>query len=206
MSADPHGCGNDTQLPLCCKLHTRHLLQLRGFYYSDPASSLPPCLDEKSSGPLAVIIIPCLLALSTVLVVALIFYSLRKNKERVQSATPHFTNGINCLLFMNPTNNQKALSHPSLGTIPGADSSLVAFSQADRSQPWLQLVQTLQRSRLPCIPGKSLKSVFLKGWSFGSPVIMAPFVKVCWARVMEPPLLWWWSPSKVQQESVWRTG
>uniref|UniRef100_A0A3Q3X3K1 Protein kinase domain-containing protein n=1 Tax=Mola mola TaxID=94237 RepID=A0A3Q3X3K1_MOLML len=43
--------------------------------------------DEESAGPLAIIIIPCLLVLSTVLVVALIFYSLHKNKERVRSRT-----------------------------------------------------------------------------------------------------------------------
>ncbi|XP_019963009.2 tyrosine-protein kinase STYK1 isoform X1 [Paralichthys olivaceus] len=51
-------CGNDTSLPMC---------------------------SEESSGPLAVIIIPSLLALSTVLVVILIFYSLHKNKQRGQS-------------------------------------------------------------------------------------------------------------------------
>ncbi|XP_045912837.1 tyrosine-protein kinase STYK1 [Micropterus dolomieu] len=49
--------------------------------------------DEGSSGPLAIIIIPCLLALSTVLVVALIFYSLHKNKQRGQSTSAQFTNG-----------------------------------------------------------------------------------------------------------------
>ncbi|XP_034445790.1 tyrosine-protein kinase STYK1 isoform X1 [Hippoglossus hippoglossus] len=51
-------CGNDTSLPMC---------------------------SEESSGPLAVIIIPSLLALSTVLVVILIFCSLHKNKQRGQS-------------------------------------------------------------------------------------------------------------------------
>ncbi|KAM9351032.1 tyrosine-protein kinase STYK1 [Symphorus nematophorus] len=66
MTAAPHGCGNDTSLPMCY---------------------------EESAGPLAVIIIPCLLAVSTVLVVALIFYSLLKNKQRVQSTPTHFTNG-----------------------------------------------------------------------------------------------------------------
>ncbi|KAG7236900.1 hypothetical protein INR49_000133 [Caranx melampygus] len=55
-------------------------------------TSLPECYEE-SSGPLAVIIIPSLLALSTVLVVALIFCSLYKNKQRGQSSSCHFTNG-----------------------------------------------------------------------------------------------------------------
>ncbi|XP_068162887.1 tyrosine-protein kinase STYK1 isoform X2 [Antennarius striatus] len=54
-------------------------------------SSLPTCYDE-SSGHLAVIIIPSLLALSTVLVVALIFYSLYKNQNRVQRSVTHFIN------------------------------------------------------------------------------------------------------------------
>lgn len=49
--------------------------------------------SEESSGPLAVIIIPSLLALSTVLVVALIFCSLHKNKQRRQRTAAHFTNG-----------------------------------------------------------------------------------------------------------------
>ncbi|XP_037627327.1 tyrosine-protein kinase STYK1 isoform X1 [Sebastes umbrosus] len=66
MPAAPHGCSNDTSLPMCY---------------------------EESAGPLAMIIIPCLLALSTVLVVALIFYSLHKNKQRRQSTSAHFTNG-----------------------------------------------------------------------------------------------------------------
>ncbi|XP_030590440.1 tyrosine-protein kinase STYK1 [Archocentrus centrarchus] len=48
---------------------------------------------EQSSGALAVIIIPSLLALSTVLVVALIFFSLYKNKERVERTSAHFKNG-----------------------------------------------------------------------------------------------------------------
>ncbi|XP_071333351.1 tyrosine-protein kinase STYK1 isoform X1 [Trachinotus anak] len=55
-------------------------------------TSLPECYEE-SSGPLAVIIIPSLLALSTVLVVALIFCSLYKNKQRGHSTSCHFTNG-----------------------------------------------------------------------------------------------------------------
>ncbi|XP_023271436.1 tyrosine-protein kinase STYK1-like isoform X1 [Seriola lalandi dorsalis] len=55
-------------------------------------TSLPECYEE-SSGPLAVIIIPSLLAFSSVLVVALIFYSLHKNKQRGQSTSCHFTNG-----------------------------------------------------------------------------------------------------------------
>ncbi|XP_056895701.1 tyrosine-protein kinase STYK1 isoform X2 [Takifugu flavidus] len=64
MAADPRGCGNNTLLS---------------------------CYEE-SSRPLAVIVIPCLLTLSTVLVVALIFYSLHKNKERVRSAAANFRN------------------------------------------------------------------------------------------------------------------
>ncbi|XP_042266047.1 tyrosine-protein kinase STYK1 [Thunnus maccoyii] len=59
-------CGNDTSFPLC---------------------------SEESSGPLAVIIIPSLLALSTVFVVALIFCGLHKNKQRAQRTSAHFTNG-----------------------------------------------------------------------------------------------------------------
>uniref|UniRef100_A0A3Q2V2I5 Si:ch73-206d17.1 n=1 Tax=Haplochromis burtoni TaxID=8153 RepID=A0A3Q2V2I5_HAPBU len=47
---------------------------------------------EESSGTLALIIIPSLLALSTVLVVALIFYTLCKNKERRHRTSPHFKN------------------------------------------------------------------------------------------------------------------
>lgn len=50
-------------------------------------------VDEESSGTLALIIIPSLLALSTVLVVALIFYTLCKNKERRHRTSPHFKNG-----------------------------------------------------------------------------------------------------------------
>ncbi|XP_073326203.1 tyrosine-protein kinase STYK1 isoform X2 [Pagrus major] len=48
---------------------------------------------EESSGTLAVIIIPCLLGLSTVLVVASIFYSLHKSKKRAQSMSTHSTTG-----------------------------------------------------------------------------------------------------------------
>ncbi|XP_044068688.1 tyrosine-protein kinase STYK1 isoform X2 [Siniperca chuatsi] len=66
MPAAPYGCSNDTSLPMCY---------------------------EESSGPLAEIIIPCLLALSTVLVVALIFYSLHRNKQRGQSTSAHVPNG-----------------------------------------------------------------------------------------------------------------
>ncbi|XP_051282253.1 tyrosine-protein kinase STYK1 isoform X2 [Dicentrarchus labrax] len=54
---------------------------------------------EESSGLFAVIIIPCLLALSTLLVVALIFYSLHKNKRRAQSTSAHFTNGQQSVSF-----------------------------------------------------------------------------------------------------------
>lgn len=54
-------------------------------------TSLPACYEE-SSGPLAVIIIPSLLALSTVLVVVLIFCSLLRNKQRAPRTEAHFTN------------------------------------------------------------------------------------------------------------------
>ncbi|KAM3617111.1 uncharacterized protein V6R79_002357 [Siganus canaliculatus] len=66
MPAAPHGCGNDTSLPICY---------------------------EESSGQLAVIVIPSLLALSTVLALVLIFYSLYKNKQRLQSIATQRTNG-----------------------------------------------------------------------------------------------------------------
>ncbi|XP_035512885.1 tyrosine-protein kinase STYK1 [Morone saxatilis] len=72
MPAAPHGCSNDTSLPMCY---------------------------EESSGLFAVIIIPCLLALSTLLVVAFIFYSLHKNKRRAQSTSAHFTNGQQSVSF-----------------------------------------------------------------------------------------------------------
>lgn len=49
--------------------------------------------NYEESGSLAVVIIPCLLALSTVSVVALIFCSLHKNKKRMQSATAPATHG-----------------------------------------------------------------------------------------------------------------
>lgn len=61
--------------------------------FHGPAHVVALWSDEESSGPLAVIVIPCLLTLSTVLVVALIFYSLHKNKERVRSAAANFRNG-----------------------------------------------------------------------------------------------------------------
>ncbi|XP_020501652.2 tyrosine-protein kinase STYK1 isoform X1 [Labrus bergylta] len=66
MSAAPHGCSNNTYHSMC---------------------------TEEASGPLAVIIIPCLLTLSTVLVVVLIFCSLHKSKQRRQSNLVNFTNG-----------------------------------------------------------------------------------------------------------------
>ncbi|XP_023152084.1 tyrosine-protein kinase STYK1 [Amphiprion ocellaris] len=53
----------------------------------------PSVCSEEASGPLAVIIIPSLLALSTVLVVTLIFCSLYTNKQRRQRTTGHLTNG-----------------------------------------------------------------------------------------------------------------
>lgn len=65
MCAASHGCIDNTSLPFCA---------------------------EESSSPLAIIILPCLLALSTALVVVLIFWSLHKSKQRPQSASAHFTN------------------------------------------------------------------------------------------------------------------
>lgn len=62
------------------------------------------CLDEES-GSLAVVIIPCLLTLSTVSVVALIFYSLHKNKARMQSANAPATHGTH--------SSVEVLIHPS---------------------------------------------------------------------------------------------
>ncbi|XP_069567033.1 tyrosine-protein kinase STYK1 isoform X2 [Brachyistius frenatus] len=49
--------------------------------------------NEESSGPLAVIVIPSLLGLSTLLVVVVIFCSLCKNKQRRQRTEDNFTNG-----------------------------------------------------------------------------------------------------------------
>ncbi|XP_068997605.1 tyrosine-protein kinase STYK1 isoform X2 [Embiotoca jacksoni] len=49
--------------------------------------------NEESSGPLAVIVIPSLLGLSTLLVVVVIFCSLCKNKQRGQRTEDNFTNG-----------------------------------------------------------------------------------------------------------------
>ncbi|XP_058498847.1 tyrosine-protein kinase STYK1 isoform X2 [Solea solea] len=54
-------------------------------------TSLPTSYEE-SSGPLAVFVIPALLALSTVLVVTLILCSLRQNRRRRLSPSSHFTN------------------------------------------------------------------------------------------------------------------
>lgn len=78
-----------------CMLHVSCMLRpvLVHPCLHEPAHSVALWSDEESSGPLAVIVIPCLLTLSTVLVVALIFYSLHKNKERVRSAAANFRNG-----------------------------------------------------------------------------------------------------------------
>lgn len=62
-------------------------------YFHEPTHVVALWSDEESSGPLAVIVIPGLLTLSTVLVVALIFYSLHKNKERLRNAAANFRNG-----------------------------------------------------------------------------------------------------------------
>ncbi|KAM9856130.1 tyrosine-protein kinase STYK1 [Aulostomus maculatus] len=58
-------------------------------------TSLPMCYE--SSGPFALIVIPSLLALSTVFVVTLIFCGLYKNKQRAQSPLNHFANGQQCV-------------------------------------------------------------------------------------------------------------
>lgn len=94
MSSDGVGHGNSTVLPANCKL-------CMGLHVHPPSAFailnycvifFAWCLDEES-GSLAVVIIPCLLALSTVSVVALIFCSLHKNKKRMQSATAPATHG-----------------------------------------------------------------------------------------------------------------
>lgn len=76
----------DAATILSCKCNSWTLLQRKLVGYSSPPflhmlllSSL--VFDEESAGPLAVVIIPCLLTLSTVLVVALIFYNYHKNKR-----------------------------------------------------------------------------------------------------------------------------
>uniref|UniRef100_A0A3B5AU86 Tyrosine-protein kinase STYK1-like n=1 Tax=Stegastes partitus TaxID=144197 RepID=A0A3B5AU86_9TELE len=62
---------------------------------------------EESSGPLAVIIIPSLLALSTVLVVALILCSLYKNKQRRQRTAAHCANQRSVSLTADSVSAQK---------------------------------------------------------------------------------------------------
>lgn len=78
-----------------CMLHVSCMFRTVALQpcFHEPAHVVALWSDEESSGPPAVIVIPCLLTLSTVLVVALIFYSLHKNKERVRSAAAHFRNG-----------------------------------------------------------------------------------------------------------------
>lgn len=66
------------------------------------SSSYPMCYEE-ASGPLAVIIIPSLLALSTLLVVALIFCSLHRNRQKRQRASAHFSNGQQCVPVTPPS-------------------------------------------------------------------------------------------------------
>lgn len=74
MSAAPHGCSNSTSFLAC---------------------------SEELSSPLAEIIIPSLLALSTVLVLLLIFCSLHKSKQRRPSMSAHFTNADQQSLSLN---------------------------------------------------------------------------------------------------------
>lgn len=93
MPAAPHRCGNDTSPPMCCKSNPcgPHWVGFFLLFSYTSACFFPRllCSDEESSGNLAVIIIPGLLGLSTVLVVTLIFYNLHKNKKRVQSMSTH---------------------------------------------------------------------------------------------------------------------
>ncbi|XP_040008870.1 tyrosine-protein kinase STYK1 isoform X2 [Xiphias gladius] len=74
-----------------------HSLRLTQVYTvtrcAEPGPSLTRCSGEASPGPLAVVIIPCLLALGTVSVVALIFYSLHKNQRRAGRASSQLANG-----------------------------------------------------------------------------------------------------------------
>lgn len=80
----------------------------RQFYHSKRIYHFACRLDEES-GSLAVIIIPCLLALSTVSVVALILYSLHKNKERMQSTAAPSTHGINSKICVSTKNQELTL-------------------------------------------------------------------------------------------------
>lgn len=108
MPAAPHPCGNNTSPSMCCKSNTCGARWMFfGFLILQPASCLTCCPDEESSGHLAVIIIPGLLGLSTVLVVALIFYNLHKNKKRVQSMSTH--SGTDCYVYEIPLKEFKVV-------------------------------------------------------------------------------------------------
>lgn len=107
-------CSNGTSLTACCKSHICYLARSRKIHLFNRYTwclnvwlrvkqmkisgkmnlLLLSLLSDESSGPLAVIIIPSLLALSTVLVVALIFCSFYKNKQRAQMTSAHFTDGM----------------------------------------------------------------------------------------------------------------
>ncbi|XP_076022797.1 tyrosine-protein kinase STYK1 isoform X2 [Genypterus blacodes] len=76
------------------------------------STSYPMCY-EGGSGPLAVIIIPSLLAMTTVSVVALIFCSLHRNRRTRQPVSVHFSNGQQCVSVttssLSPPRTQQAL-------------------------------------------------------------------------------------------------
>lgn len=121
MLSDAVGCGNSTALPANCKLCAAQLLargpQLLPFQASVFICFFPctSCSDQES-GSLAVVIIPCLLALSTVSVVALIFYSLHKNRARMQSATAPANHGTR----LKPVGPRGSKGPPALFCVQGA--------------------------------------------------------------------------------------
>lgn len=103
MSSKSVGRGNSTVLFANCELCTAPLLQQVHLWSESAVVServvfFAWCLDEES-GSLAVVLIPSLLALSTVSVVALIFYSLHKNKERMQSASAAAAQGTHSFIL-----------------------------------------------------------------------------------------------------------
>lgn len=111
MSPDAVGRGNSTALPAncelcasCARVHLWSALAILSECMCSFVFFFAWCSDEES-GSLAVVVIPGLLTLSTVSVVALIFYSLRKNKERMQSANAPATHGT-------PHSPVKVVTHP----------------------------------------------------------------------------------------------
>lgn len=204
MSSDGVGRGNSTALPANCELCTAHLLHA-GLHVHPPSAFailrycvifFASCLDEES-GSLAVVIIPCLLALSTVSGVALIFCSLHKNKKRMQSATAPATHGTHSNTCLSTKKQRLALLCVRLPR--RWFKSLCGFEQANRVHVWQQPPIALPRCSLLCVPGKSLRRVLWRDLSFGRRAAMVRFVKVCWRREMAPLLLWWWRASEVQK-------